>query len=379
MNNIVPSLNISELKKSQQLSRSPRPEDLTSDPKNKLLLSARLYTHRSSSSRPTPMVSNTEELPNSDLNSTVPHPPAAQTPNKTPRIPFGVSKSMKSKIVSKEKVFGASKNPLISSKAQANKDSNITKSVATIKVRDVLNEIPCYNPREYPIESSTIKVPNWDDIEEKEHFLDLYEGDSRYMEFRSNPNSFLYLYPISGNQFNLGIIDATDVSKEDYFTLTHTGILHCCNNESEFMPLDQYDREYHLFYKTRKIRFFRFYNVCKSFFQWKMAVAERKRVQYQQSLQKNLFILDPKLKQGIDIVTSLCSDLKTLIVFEINFFHTYTLDEFERIQNKMKNIVISKFEDFKLKVREAMKFACRESLKKHLEMSGFGGNKIYLK
>jgi len=71
------------------------------------------------------------------------------------------------------------------------------------------------------------------------------------------------------------------------------------NNHAEFTPLDQWLREYKLFYKLLKIPFFQRYRLWKIFTQWKSYIFHVKIEQAKKRLSQKLFIVHPILRDAL--------------------------------------------------------------------------------
>jgi len=71
------------------------------------------------------------------------------------------------------------------------------------------------------------------------------------------------------------------------------------NNHAEFTPLDQWLREYQLFYKLLKIPFFQRYRLWKIFTQWKSHIFHVKIEQAKKRLSQKLFIVHPILRDAL--------------------------------------------------------------------------------
>ena len=93
------------------------------------------------------------------------------------------------------------------------------------------------------------------EIMEEHPLFDLPYGDS-----------FLYLKSVSGSSYDLDIIQHEEIDSSDYYTLSYTGITHFIGANSDFTPLDQFEREHYLFSMISEIHFFNKYWEWKMFF-----------------------------------------------------------------------------------------------------------------
>ena len=108
---------------------------------------------------------------------------------------------------------------------------------------------------------------------------------------------------------------------------------------TEFTPLDQWEREYHLFQKILKIQLFRKYKAWKSYFIWRKNVRSRRMAQGSTSLRDHLFILDPNLRNALLKVRDICNDISQLRLYRIDSGKIYSMGEFVEVHRLHKDFI----------------------------------------
>lgn len=76
------------------------------------------------------------------------------------------------------------------------------------------------------------------------------------------PMTFFYLHAregVLGQAYDLELVPQDRLNKDNYFTISKEGITHHKMKDSSFTSLKQWEREYTLFHKISRIRFFRQY------------------------------------------------------------------------------------------------------------------------
>lgn len=101
----------------------------------------------------------------------------------------------------------------------------------------------------------------------------------------------MYLAKVSF-MFIFRIVSYDCINKNDYYTISQKAVIHTCNREVEFLPLDRWEQEY-LYHKTfTKIPIFAIFCKLKSFTEWRKNVCSKKIRGCRKALQENLFVLN---------------------------------------------------------------------------------------
>lgn len=96
---------------------------------------------------------------------------------------------------------------------------------------------------------------------------------------------------------------------EEYMTISARGIVHSIDGEETFITLDDWQKEYEIYNKLKKIKFFNHYKLWKNFMLWRKL---RRRTNFKKKksfLQKYLFLIDEKLAQPLLDIRSICHDI----------------------------------------------------------------------
>ncbi|GIM01958.1 hypothetical protein Vretimale_6725, partial [Volvox reticuliferus] len=88
-------------------------------------------------------------------------------------------------------------------------------------------------------------------------------------------------------------VKASPVTRNDYYTLSAKGVTHFMDGVGDFVTLDQFEREYHLYRQLLRFRMFAQYRLWKSFRVWRRFVSTRKARSAKTVLQNSLFALNP--------------------------------------------------------------------------------------
>uniref|UniRef100_A0A7M4F990 Dynein axonemal heavy chain 6 n=1 Tax=Crocodylus porosus TaxID=8502 RepID=A0A7M4F990_CROPO len=179
---------------------------------------------------------------------------------------------------------------------------------------------------------------------------------------------FLYVTPavprssVEYDAFNLKIVSYDCINKNDYYTISQKAVIHTCNGEVEFLPLDRWEQEY-LYHKTfTKIPIFAIFCKLKSFTEWRKNVCSKKIRGCRKALQENLFILNASLRPAVLNVQEMCYRISDMGLCRIEKGYTYTLEEFRNVQVKQLDEVASRLSEFRELAKEVVRSACQTAL-----------------
>eukprot|EP00903_Cladosiphon_okamuranus_P017642 g16249.t1 len=185
-----------------------------------------------------------------------------------------------------------------------------------------------------------------------------------------NPNVFLYLTADSENPYKLTIVDSVDPSSDKFYTLSMNGLVWSTRDRTEFVTVEQFERQYMQYHRIAALPFFKQYSQWKSFAEWKSFVRIRKRAKCRTVLEEDLFTLHPWLRIGIRRLKELCHELSTRRAFKVDF-GTHTLEEFCDAQSAQRDHLDLELQQFSLNVREAVMKSCEDTLYNFLHKAGF--------
>ena len=184
---------------------------------------------------------------------------------------------------------------------------------------------------------------------------------------------FLYLRPLQSKQnaYDMKIVPRSHINNDDYYTLSKTGVSHVVDGHIEHWSIRAFEREFALFHKMIRLPFFERYPIWKAFNFWRTNVKARKAKICKQNLERNLFLLDPILKDSLYTVRSLTARGQQLSLFATEPGVTYKLNEFRSRQRQQNSIVRNALEECERNVLQNISQACNLSLLDFLASSGF--------
>ncbi|CAM9285898.1 unnamed protein product [Ectocarpus sp. 6 AP-2014] len=185
-----------------------------------------------------------------------------------------------------------------------------------------------------------------------------------------NPNVFLYLKADAENPYKLTIVDSMEPSSDKFYTLSMNGLVCSTRDRTEFVTVEQFERQYMQYHRIAALPFFRQYSQWKSFAEWKSFVHIRKRAKCRAVLEEDLFSLHPWLRIGIRRLKELCHELSTHRAFKVDF-GTHTLENFCKAQSTQRDHLDLVLQQFSVNVREAVMKSCEDTLYNFLHRAGF--------
>ena len=164
------------------------------------------------------------------------------------------------------------------------------------------------------------------------------------------------------------------VDKNDYHTISKHGITHFQGSNVDFTSLDDWEREFTVFFKIKNIKFFRRYRKWKSFYQWMRSISNNRFKNSGRRLNSNLFLFNPLLQAPLLHLHELCEDAKGTELIEVDIDKTYKVSEFVDVQSNRRHAVA----DLLLKLMEEVvmliRGACDDVLDKFLKRNHIDGD-----
>ncbi|XP_007947093.1 dynein axonemal heavy chain 6 [Orycteropus afer afer] len=187
---------------------------------------------------------------------------------------------------------------------------------------------------------------------------------------RENENlGFLYMIPavarssIEYDTYNLKIVSYENLNKNDYYTISQKAVTHIYNEDIEYIELNRWEQEYLYHRELTKIPIFSLFRKWKAFNVWKKNVRSKKITGCRNSLQKNLFIVNPYLRPALLKINELCYQLSYMGLCHIEKGHTYTLQEFKAVQVIQLQEVTDHLDEFRSEAKDVVRKACRIALR----------------
>ncbi|GBG29459.1 Dynein heavy chain 1, axonemal [Hondaea fermentalgiana] len=180
---------------------------------------------------------------------------------------------------------------------------------------------------------------------------------------------FFYLRPRAAfnSVYELRVVDHKNVDPEDYFTLSREGVTHFTDSQAEFTPMDLWEHEFRIFSKMKSISFFARFRVWKNFTMWKRNVRGAKRKIGSEVLQKQLFILNNRLRESLLQIRQMCLSLGARRLVSADRSKTYTLDEFRETQRAHREKLQLSVIEVSDEIRRIVRDACDHVLDEFLE------------
>ena len=193
---------------------------------------------------------------------------------------------------------------------------------------------------------------------------------SQLSSFLESDGNFLYLQHSSSHgrsAYDLEIVDHSVAKSNEYYTLSRAGITHFHGADSEFTPLDQWEREFSMFNKMREISFFAKYRTWKSFAVWKTNVKGANLADARDSLQSNLFIFIPALSDALMTIKKLCAEVTSLRLIKVSHEKTQTLAEFIESQYQLQATLTEQLSSFSINIHNTVRSACDQIVDEFLK------------
>ncbi len=189
----------------------------------------------------------------------------------------------------------------------------------------------------------------------------LAAGDFLYLSFADKSNRKAYeLKPASHSE----------IDGSRYFTLSRAGVTTFFGADSEFTTLEQWEREYRLYWKIRnmhdKNNFFQKFPKWKMFTIWRKRITGRKQVAAETVLQDGLFVLNDVLRTAMMRLRRLCFEVNKWGLFACDPQCTYTLEDFTAQQAEKRRHVGVWLSEFAVDVRALVRGACDTQLDRFL-------------
>ncbi|XP_021113900.1 dynein heavy chain 6, axonemal [Heterocephalus glaber] len=187
---------------------------------------------------------------------------------------------------------------------------------------------------------------------------------------RENENlGFLYMIPavpkssIEYDTYNIKVVSYENINKNDYYTISQKAVTHVYNDDIEFIKIDRWEQEYLYHRELTKIPIFSLFRKWKAFSVWKKNVRSKKITACRNSLQKNLFIVNPHLQPALLKINELCYQISFMGLCYIEKCHTYTLQEFKAAQVIRLQEVTELLEQFRNMAKDVVRKACQLALR----------------
>ena len=208
-------------------------------------------------------------------------------------------------------------------------------------------------------------------------FLESLQLTSKeHYELMNVPHSFLYLRMRTkdSSTYDLEKVQQEHIDKDNYCTISKEGLTQYRDKSSQFTKLEQFEREYKLFHKISRIRFFALYKRWKAFFTWKKGLRRNKIANAVEALKNSLFVLNPSLRRAHLGVREMSLGLNDMGMLNMKNGEIFQLEHFVETQNELHSGLRGKFEDLSAKVLSTVRIACDEVVDEFLKVNNIVAN-----
>ena len=185
---------------------------------------------------------------------------------------------------------------------------------------------------------------------------------------RANPESmeFVYLTTQEGegtyNPYDLKIVSHGEMDPNRFYTMSSSGVTQVLDGQSEFTPLAQWEREYHLFNQIITLNVFRQFRLWKGFATWKRFVRQHKLRYCRNKLEKHLFYLNPIFQSSLLEIRRECHDISNSCMHDLQKGTLYTLDVFVKAQKEQSEVVKESLQRLSERTSALVMSACVDAL-----------------
>eukprot|EP01041_Mallomonas_annulata_P001585 gene1585-3062_t len=208
-------------------------------------------------------------------------------------------------------------------------------------------------------------------------FLELLNLSEKEMDDLMNvPNTFYYLCPQKRSDtkfYDLELVSQDKVDPNHYYTISKEGVTQYRMKQSHFTTLVQWEREFRLFHRISRIRFFRQYRCWKSFTAWKRGLRLGKVRLASQHLAADLFLFNPPLRAALLSVRQMCAELGTQSLLHLGG-EVNRLEDFIKAQNAVHVSMKTKIELLSASVLATVRSACDEVVDEFLKANSIVAN-----
>ncbi|XP_042865644.1 dynein axonemal heavy chain 6-like [Penaeus japonicus] len=132
-----------------------------------------------------------------------------------------------------------------------------------------------------------------------------------YLTLKHSPSELEY------NPYSFNVVSGRPKGLREYAILSNAGVTQVWPTEVTFTPIDAFQREFQLYNKLRKIRFFRVFRLRKTWQVWRKIVRSRKLREAKARVTAYLVILQPPFFGTLANVAALCHKLSHMGLLEV--------------------------------------------------------------
>ena len=156
----------------------------------------------------------------------------------------------------------------------------------------------------------------------------------------------------------------TIISKNvEYITISKNTIIHYQKGVPHLYSISEWTNNYVKYKQLLNIPLFKNFKNAGLFGLWKRYYRKKKRIYYTEKLQKKSFYVDRNLLTGILEIRRLFKDMTSFDLFKLNLNSPVFLNKFTQIYLDGLRLNDKKLEQFRVKVKKLLSYACAQSYK----------------
>ncbi len=220
-----------------------------------------------------------------------------------------------------------------------------------------------------------IKTPEIIDFSTFKQHLFLKDNDFLYAKRVGGPVDFaLCSYQEINKRLNFDLSKLAFMHKNsnstniisknvEYITISKNTIIHYQKGIPHLYSISEWTNNYVKYKKLLNIPLFKNFKNAGLFDLWKRYYRKKKRVYYTEKLQKKSFYVDKDLLTGILEIRRLFKEMITYDLFKLNITAPVFLTKFTQIYLDGLKLNDKKLEQFRVKVKKLLSYACGQSYK----------------
>ena len=147
-----------------------------------------------------------------------------------------------------------------------------------------------------------------------------------------------------------------------YLTISSRGVTYFTDGVTEFLSLDEWDREYNLYKRLKNIKFFNQYKKWKNFSLWKNLRRRSMIKERGEYLKSQLFILDDTLREPLLSLRTQTYRIMKADIIDLSTEDIRTLAVFNKDQNEKRDRIAKLLEEIEGTIQGVISKACADSM-----------------
>ena len=149
---------------------------------------------------------------------------------------------------------------------------------------------------------------------------------------------------------------------KQYLTISSRGVTYYTDGVTEFLTLEEWDREYNLYKRLKKINFFNQYKKWKNFSLWKNLRRRNMIKDRGDFLKSQLFILDDTLREPLLSLRTQTYRIMKCDIIDLSTEEIRTVTHFNNNQNDKREKIAKLLEEIEGNIQSVIAKACADSM-----------------